>query len=186
MANTIRSFIAIKLSEDIRSVLKDIQDQLKAINCSIKWIEPKNLHLTLKFIGNIEINKLNAVKEIMKMIPSNNTLIQLDSIKVFPNIKKPRIIWVGVTEKTPMLINIANYLNETLSTIGIPKEEKAFTPHITIGRVKTSKNLHELIKCMEQISIPKETKQMVTNITLFKSTLTPTGPIYEEIYVRDL
>ena len=181
MPETIRSFIAIELNEAIRSALANTQCRLKKLDCYIKWVNPENMHITLKFLGNIEIKTLNAIKEIIKKTTSNTCTIpfELTQIGIFPNTESPRIIWSGINEPAGMLKVQSDSLNEKLAELGIPKEKKEFNPHITIGRVKSNKNIRKFIKILKEPLITPGIKQSASHITLFKSTLTPMGARYE-------
>ena len=176
-----RAFIAIELPKEIKEALAKLQELLKKTGADVKWVEPQNIHLTLKFLG--EINETQFDKIITALTETAQNFapfdIRISSLGAFPKIIYPRVIWVGVDKGDNESGKIASWLEEK---IGIPKETRDFSSHITIGRVRSPKNKADLIKDMENLKdyfgrINTEFK--VTKISLFKSSLSPKGPTYE-------
>jgi 2'-5' RNA ligase len=180
-----RTFIAIELPENIKTILSRIQDELKRSGADVKWVEPHNIHLTLKFIGEIEEGKIEEIKQIIQEAAKNQPQykITLSSLGVFPDLKRPRIIWVGIKDQNNETKLIAEELEEKLEELNIPKEEREFLGHITIGRVKSGLNKDKLAEKLDplKIDLAKDTGFIADKITLFKSTLGPDGPAYEAL-----
>jgi len=181
-----RTFIAITLSEEIKEELKKIQDKLKLTNADVKWVDIKNIHLTLKFLGEVDEEKINKIikilNEVSKEISGFN--LSLGTLGVFPKLESARVIWVGLKKGDKETKEIAKILEEKLAKIGIPKEKRPFSSHITLGRVRSNLNLKNLVEEIKNLienldSFYKEKEFFVSKITLFKSTLTYQGPIYE-------
>jgi 2'-5' RNA ligase len=179
-----RAFIAIELPQEIKDYLAKVQAKLKTANADVKWVNPQNIHLTLKFLGEIDEKQLNQISQILDDVAGNKAqfYIHLASFGAFPSIKSARVIWAGIDKGDPESKEIAGELEEKIEKIGIPKEERAFSSHITIGRTRSSKNRQQLSQELENLTdesgkLPAEFK--TERITLFKSTLTPKGPIYE-------
>lgn len=187
-----RTFIAIELPKDIKDRLAGLQEQLKASGADVKWVGPNNIHLTLKFLGEIDEAKLNQVIKILQdsALEKNNFKISITSLGAFPKINFPRVIWVGIDKGDSEAKAIARDLEERILRIGIPKETRDFSSHITIGRIRSTQNRQNLIGELEKLASDFGQKNIfefsVTRITLFKSTLTPKGPIYEAIKEADL
>ena len=186
-----RAFIAISLPEEIKKFLAHVQDELKATGADVKWVKPKNIHLTLKFLGEIDEEKLKAVNEILKETAETQKqyTITVGQAGAFPNINSPRVIWMGIEKGTDTLKQTAQVLDEKLQKIGFPKEEKPFSAHITLGRVRSARNrtkLTETLKKLSEAQLQHTSEFPVTAITFFKSTLTPSGPIYEIVNVATL
>lgn len=178
----IRSFIGIKLENNIKTPILTVQSAFKDLDCKIKFVSADNIHITLKFIGDIELDHLSALNDIIKNICDNYSPIEisLSDVGVFPTPSFPKVLWVGFTDKDKIALNISNQLNDELRSFGIEKENRNFTPHITIGYIKSLKNKQKIIETIK--GIPKFSESAnynINNITLFKSTLTKTGPIYE-------
>lgn len=177
-----RTFIAIELSQEIKEYLTSLQNKLKISKADVRWVEPKNIHLTLKFLGEIDENKLGQISVTIEEVAKENNRFTLSLAKLgaFPNEKSPRIIWVGLGNGASEAKHIANLLEEKLDRIGIPKETREFSSHITIGRAKSNLNQMQLVKEMGKLlNIDCGLEFAVKKITLFKSTLTPKGPTYE-------
>jgi len=172
-----RGFIAIDLASLPKLI--EFENEIKDTGASVKLVEPKNVHITLKFIGDTEEEKIDEVEEIMKnavkeVSPFN---IQLKSTGVFPNQNYMKVIWIGINNGEKIGI-IANKIDEELSNIGFEKEKRKFSAHLTIGRVKSAKNKDQLVQIIEKYKEFEFADVKVDSIKLIKSELTPKGPIY--------
>ncbi len=177
-----RTFIAIELPQEIKEELGRLQEKLKAAGADVKWVEPKNIHLTLKFLGEIDEQARNRICSTLEEICRTRKpfVIALSSLGAFPNTISPRVIWAGISQGDSEVKEIAQAVEEHLETIGFPKENREFSSHITIGRTRSGKNRQELTKLLANLTQKNLERQFpVTKIILFKSTLTPHGPIYE-------
>lgn len=176
-----RTFIAIELSEEIKKSVGELMERLKTTNARVKWVEPKNLHITLKFLGEVPEREIE-----------NLTLLTTDALKgkssfrskfegtgTFPEGKNPRVVWIGTTEGAEEQKDLALSVERSLCTAGYRKEEREFKAHITIGRVKEKKNLDALLKVLDEVKDQKFGDIIVDHINIMKSTLNPKGPIYE-------
>jgi RNA 2',3'-cyclic 3'-phosphodiesterase len=181
-----RAFIAIELPKDVKVELAKLQDELKKSGADVKWVEPDNIHLTLKFLGEIDDKKLDGTYKAMEDAAKEKKLfrMRISSLGAFPKINFPRVIWVGVDKGDAQAKEIAKQLEEKIQKIGIPKEDRPFSSHITIGRLRSGQNKDKLVEELNKLAgtYGKEALEFdVQKITLFKSTLTPKGPIYEAI-----
>jgi 2'-5' RNA ligase len=183
-----RAFIAIELTEEIKDKLKNIQNELKGSGADVKWVEPENIHLTLKFLGDIDEKKIEDIKRILEKISEKHSRfsIELSGIGAFPKISDPRVIWIGVEKGKEELSKIFLELEEQLCRLGFKREERGFSAHITIGRLRSPLNRPRLIEEIKKIDSFSPLSLSVNRISLFKSTLTPKGPIYEIIYQVNL
>lgn len=179
--NVARVFIASSLNEEAKNLIKDIQSNIKKLNCQIKWVKPENVHLTLKFLGNIESDRIDELKKLVQSTSKMTQSIKSDlfNLGAFPNSQKPKILWVGLSDNESKIAQLAETIETSLSTIGFSKEKRSFKPHVTIGRVRSFKNIKPLSETISQFSVKNAVAQNIDNITIYKSTLTPTGPIYE-------
>ena len=146
---TIRSFIAIDLPDEIRTELGELQKSLKAGPQNyVKWVSPDSIHLTLKFLGDIAPDKIEAItgaiRESVENIPP--FVLQIKGLGVFPNLKRIQIIWVGLTGNLESLQRIQKNIEENLAIIDYPEETREFTPHLTLGRVRFQPPPNELQK----------------------------------------
>ena len=177
----VRSFIAVNLNPEIKEYLTSLQAILSIPETKIKWVEKNNLHLTMKFLGYISLEQTELIKLILKEITSRYSpfIIKLSSnLGIFPTYQMPRIIWVGIKEGISELKGLYNCLENNLSNKGFPREDKDFSGHITIGRVKFIRDKTNFIQIVKRISVNNLLSQEVGSIDLMQSELTPNGPIY--------
>lgn len=179
-----RTFIAIELPEEIKTSLARIQEALKQTGADVKWVKPENIHLTLKFLGERDEKKIEKITAILEEVAKSKNVFEanISSIGAFPRINSPRVIWVGINKGSTETKEIAEELEEKTALLGIPKEDRPFSSHITIGRTRSDLNREELVQVMNDLAskFGQENLELrVTKITLFKSTLTPKGPVYE-------
>ncbi len=174
-----RAFIAVEVP--FTEELKNLWGEVKASGARVKMVEPENVHITLKFLGNIPEN---LVPEILKAITKSCSgispfKVSLTGCGAFPTPNRPRVVWVGVSEGEEELKRIAYSLEKELSKLGFEKEKREFVPHLTIARVKGS--IGKLPEVIRRNANKKFGEFEVKEVRLMKSTLTPTGPIYEVI-----
>jgi len=180
-----RTFIAIELPQKIIGTLSALQNQLKNTQADVKWVAPENIHLTLKFLGEVDEKKIEKIIQALEETAKDNQpfSIRLCALGAFPKINFPRVIWVGIDAGDEETKNIAFVLEEKLQKLGIPKEKRPFSSHITIGRVRSGINREKLVKELDILQgkglLQENLEFLATKITLFKSTLTPKGPVYE-------
>jgi len=188
MTQPIRAFIALELSPDIKNQLHRLQDKLRLSRADVKWIEPENIHLTLRFLGVVPGDKIKTLTDSLSQVlkgfqPFDILITQLGS---FPSLSHPRIIWVGVGQGAGELTALAGVIEDKLRQLGFPAADHPFSAHITIGRIRSAKNLGALTTLLGSQHLAEPLAQPVDNVTLFKSTLTPRGPIYETISTIEL
>jgi 2'-5' RNA ligase len=181
-----RTFIAIPLPGEIKDSLSRLQGHLKLANADVSWVQRQNIHLTLKFLGEIDEPKANLVKDTLEHIAHTIRpfTIRLLTLGAFPRAASPRIIWVGVDIGEAEVTALAQSIEQALSEKGFIREERPFSSHITLGRVRSGKNRGELTKHIEELNQKfnkEKTEFTVKVITFFKSTLTPNGPVYEPL-----
>ena len=185
-----RTFIAIELSDQIREALAQIQSHLKYSGADVKWVEKNNVHLTLKFLGEISEEKAERVKLILQKIAGGTKPfeISIKDVGAFPKIDFPRVIWVGLDKGADKSKILAERIDEALSEIGFQKESRPFAAHLTIGRVRSPKNKDALKDKMLSYSPQSmvHSPQSISSIALFKSILTPKGAIYTKLYEAGL
>lgn len=179
----IRAFIAIELSPPIQKQLEQIVLDLQQTGSRhVKWVRPENIHLTLKFLGESRPDELDRLSAEIRPIASAARPIELKihGLGAFPNFKRPRVIWVGV-QAPPSLIRLQQALEDAAEKIGYPREERPFSPHLTLGRVNREASPAELARLGETIAQkPVGTLGSMTasQLILFRSVLKPAGAIY--------
>ncbi len=183
MTNSLRTFIAIELTASIQKELEEIQRHLQRAKADVKWVAPNNIHLTLKFLGDTSTDQIEKLKSILSKItsPYQNFSMEINKLGVFPKPEYPKVIWVGISSGGEKIVEIVQKIEDDLQILGFAKEKRDFSPHITLGRVRSPLNKSPLIKTMQNFSFLQPLQQTVQAIRLIKSTLTAQGPIYETI-----
>ncbi|MFH0839145.1 MAG: RNA 2',3'-cyclic phosphodiesterase [Candidatus Omnitrophota bacterium] len=187
MHDTIRTFIAIELTKELQEELKDLQQELKKSNIDATWVRPENIHLTLKFLGNITTPRIEQIGSILEDTAKQRKAfyVGLSGIGAFPKLEYPRVVWVGINEGKQETAELAKSLEDKLGEIGFQKENRPFSSHLTLARIRNPHNKDKLKKIVEGISFTSKNKAYINKIILFKSTLTPQGSIYSKIYQSD-
>jgi len=184
----IRAFIAIKIPQDLIQQLVEVQDILKGSGASVKWVEPENIHLTLKFLGNIPEAQVTEIVRVMRESTEGvgSFQISISQVGAFPNLRYPRVVWVGVQDIQEALQKIQHRLEQGLKALGFEVEEGIFKPHITLGRVKSQKNRGNLLRAVEPLVNRELGIAHVRDIHLLRSDLKRTGPEYTVLQTVNL
>ncbi len=192
MSEVIRSFIAIELDDKTHQLLSEIQNKLKHATSNIKWVNSCNIHLTLKFLGNIQLEKIEEVKSLLDdaALGVKAFKISLSEIGAFPKLDYVRVIWVGIKLGSEKIKSLASNLEEKLTKLGFEKEKRPFRSHLTLGRMRLPKPNQELKLAIESLNTNELTsfkhQLTINHITLFQSTLTPKGSIYTPLHKTNL
>ena len=179
----IRLFISVELPDEIKKNIGSLIEGLKKSKAGVKWVKPRNLHLTLKFLGWVEDSQVDRIIELSakSVAGAGGFKARFEGLGAFPSGKSPRVIWVGTAEGGDALCKLAKTLEKTTSGAGFRTEEREFKPHLTIGRVKERKGLEKLTKQIGGIKDAGFGEVLVDRINIMKSTLTPNGPVYENL-----
>jgi len=182
-----RAFIAIELPDNIKEELSSIQSDLKTAQADVKWVKTENIHLTLKFLGEVSEVKITEIKTAIDRVSKDHKKFETSLFKAgaFPKIDNPRVIWVGIDRNCSLIEEIALKIDEECEKLGFKREERQFSAHLTIGRVRSGKNKDPLKEKLLAQDV-KEQAFTVDKLTLFQSTLTPSGPIYTSLYTAPL
>ena len=178
-----RVFIAIELESSIKENIARIQTRLKVTQDKIKWVEPSSVHLTLKFLGEIEEEKLEKVHQITRELGERVSpfKIRVKGIGVFPGFSSPRVIWIGARDTSSELEKVAVWLEEALVREGFVREKRKWKAHLTLGRVKSLKERERLRELVQEEIETEAGRMEVRDITIMRSQLTPRGPIYTSL-----
>jgi 2'-5' RNA ligase len=182
----VRAFLAIDLDDDLKPKINRIIKEFKQIDARIKYVELTNLHLTLKFFGEIDTEGLELLEEkIAKVVSEFNPFdIKIKSCGAFPNNNHIKVIWVGIDEDS-IIRELHDKLDKEFTKLGFDRDKK-FSTHLTIGRMKSAKNKDKVKATIEEFSDIEIGEMTVNRISLKKSTLKPSGPVYEDLKVFEL
>ena len=178
-AMSIRCFVAVECGgHELTAKFTEVKRMLEATRADIKFVEPENIHLTLKFLGEIEPSLVEQTSQIVKETSFQPFSAKLEGVGVFPNLRRPRVVWAGITDGVSQLAEIWKNVDTKLSRLGFERERRGFSPHITIGRVRSGKNRDRLAEEISSLRDYVFGDLQVKRIVLKKSVLTPKGPIY--------
>jgi 2'-5' RNA ligase len=186
--SVIRAFIAIELSAEIQRALEQVSDQLKGQlgKVPVRWVPVKNIHLTLKFLGDVSPANLEVLEGILLAEASRCAPfeVSIDKLGAFPSTRRPRVIWVGV-EAPAELAHLQRALDEATARLGYPPEERGFSPHLTLGRISRNagnEDVRRIGQVLEGATIGKLGAMQVQKVNLYRSDLQPTGAVYTCLY----
>ena len=183
MTETFRAFIAIDLPESVKSFLSEAQEALKLYGFRVKWVRPQNIHLTLKFLGDTATADMNKIAEAMRLAARDCPGISLAArgIGVFPNVRRPRVIWAGLDGQLEILANLQQTLDAHLADAGFARDSRPFKSHLTLGRVKGKIAPDRIKTAVDKLKEFESEPFGISEIILFKSELRPTGAIYTRV-----
>lgn len=181
---TLRTFIAVPLPDHVSGQLSKVQQQLRrsAPDC-VRWVAPANIHLTLHFLGDILTGRVDPLREALTVVARNLQPfeIQVRGLGAFPNARRARVIWVGIDDTTSWLALLHETVGEAITHLGFSPETRAFSPHLTLGRVKREAgvtDLRDLGAVIEATEVGLLGTVTVEEVVLFQSTLSRGGADY--------
>ena len=177
-----RLFVAIELTDDVREALTDVQSALGNTADGIRWVRAEQLHLTVKFLGDVPDAEVTRAAEAVARSAARARPFEMDLTECgcFPPHGPVRIVWAGTHDPSGSLLECINALEEEMEGIGFPKESRPFSPHITIGRAKEGRSGQGVRSAVEGVKI-KRVGQAVNELTLMSSVLSPKGPSYSVV-----
>ncbi|MCB9437036.1 MAG: RNA 2',3'-cyclic phosphodiesterase [Anaerolineales bacterium] len=184
----LRLFIAIELSAPIRAAIGHAMDTLQQATPrhAIRWVPSENLHLTLKFLGDTPETQVEAIRQALgKAVEGQQAItLRVEGNGCFPNIRRPRVIWLGLNDSANRLVPLQTAIEAAIAPLGFPTDQRPFSPHLTLGRVKD----HTPVEMLTQIGHGIQNKPMglITTwpcqaVSLMKSDLRPSGAVYTQL-----
>jgi 2'-5' RNA ligase len=182
MSERIRSFIAFDVDDErIVKRFSEAQQMLIGTGADLKLVKPENIHITMRFLGNIAPPMVDSIYEAMQKVSFSPFDVEIRGLGAFPKLQYARVIWAGIRKGAEQLSSIFDQLEPKLRQLGFRPDPKGFSPHLTIARVKSGRNKAELIRCMKS-SVDYEFGVVKAKcLRLKKSVLTPKGPIYSTL-----
>ena len=173
-----RLFVALEISEEIRASIAALIRELKPLDSSWKWARAENLHVTLKFLGEIPPEKLESIKGVLSFVNCEWPMpLKFRALGFFPNERRPRVLWAGM-EAPKSLPALAATIEEALAKVGVPREEREFTPHLTLARSKDGKVSEKLRNTLGSYSTYQFGEMNASAFHLIESKLKSTGAEY--------
>lgn len=176
----IRSFIAAAISPALITRLATVQQQLRHAGASVAWVRPEGMHLTLKFLGALPAERVPAIGDALEHVAGafSSIDVSVDGAGAFPTLSRARVIWVGIGAGGDALCALAAAVDEATAALGFPREPRSFTPHLTLGRVKSPEGLDRLIPLVQALASEHFGTMTVRSIDLMRSDLAPAGARY--------
>jgi RNA 2',3'-cyclic 3'-phosphodiesterase len=192
--NKVRAFIAIPLSAEIQKNLDEVSGQLrnKLGNEVIRWVKSKNIHLTLKFLGDVEGTDIEPIKQILDDAAAQIDLFEFEvgGIGAFPSNQRARVIWIGI-QAPGQLMELQKSIDLKTAALGYASEERSFSPHLTLGRVRkstsvsktsTAEDIRRIGQILQEVKVDKLGENRVEAVHLYKSELQPGGSVYTVLH----
>ena len=189
---TVRAFIAIELSPDILAQVGRLQDRVRQDLPSglVRWVQPEGIHLTLKFLGDVDQAALPAIEQALRAAcaPHAPFGLRVADMGCFPDPRRPRVVWIGVEDESHSLIALQRDVERAIAPLGFPPDRRGFHPHLTLGRVKERRQAAELEALGAYVARAKvRVGQMaVDSVHLMRSELLPGGAVYSALTVVPL
>ena len=186
--SSMRAFIAVEIDPKAKQKISEFISILKKSEADVKWATEDQMHLTLKFLGNIYKDKIQGISDAISTISNNfkSFTINFSEIGAFPNINHPRVIWLGINKGSESLKILNNKIESALEKLGFTKESRKFEPHLTLARIRSSKNISNLKKLIGEISCDIGNEMPIGKLILFQSKLNPKGAVYSVLLEKFL
>ncbi len=179
----VRAFLSIDIDDQsLLSQIEQIQQRLDTQAAKMKLVEINNIHFTLHFFGDTRQDKISQIQDHLAKIEIEPFEIRVAGVGAFPNKRRPRVIWIGVSERGEKVRNLKLEIDSLLKDIGYQTEKRKYTPHATIARVRHVKDSERIASNLEDLVDESIGSMTVSGFTMKKSTLTPTGPIYDTMW----
>jgi len=179
----VRTFIAIELPKAVKEALGALSNRLRRSGAKATWVQPENVHLTLRFLGDVSESVVNKLGERLAVAYQDLEPFTLSMARTgaFPNLRRPRVIWVGVGPLEGGLAEAQAIAEEAAVWVGLAPEKRRFQPHLTVARIRDARELGGLPMCLAQEADFAGGEFVVENVSLFSSRLTPNGPVYRRL-----
>ncbi|MCK8600898.1 RNA 2',3'-cyclic phosphodiesterase [Desulfoferrobacter suflitae] len=179
----IRTFIAVDVPFLVKRELEKFAGELKMSGALVTWVKPERMHLTLKFLGDVSPEQIEPIGQALQQAATGIHPVHLQpaGCGAFPSLKQMRVVWVGLRGDVDLLQTLHKRVETALTTLGFAAEERPFKAHLTLGRVKGKKHLNLLQEALLAHRQFTAGAFAVTELTLYRSDLRPTGPIYQPL-----
>ena len=179
-----RTFVAVEIPQTIRQALGSIEAELRESGADVKWVRPDSVHLTLKFLGEIEAGQVEEIRMAVEdVLPRHAPFsLRVRGMGGFPRLTQPRVVWVGLTGDQGRLGALQREVEGSIGALGFPREERPFQPHLTLGRVRSPKGRERLVAGVQRLTEVDLGEFPVAAVILFRSELLPSGARYTALW----
>lgn len=183
MPESVRTFTAVEITDEVLGRLQELIGLLRPVAADVKWIEPDKLHWTLNFLGDVDLREVPAVCKAAIQAAAEFEPFEIETfgLGAFPNVQRPRTIWVGVRQGCEQMIALQDALTSRLAKLGYRPEHRRFQPHLTIGRVRTGRGVAELAQLINEHAEFEIGAMYVPEVVVFSSTLESSGATYQAL-----
>ncbi len=176
-----RLFVAVDVAPEIHAAVRELIEELRPLVPSARWVETQGMHITLKFIGETPEQKVGAISNRLAGIQSSSPVeMRFHGVGFFPNERQPRVLWVGI-EATPNLAELADRIEAELEELDIPREKRAFHPHLTLARFRVPARNPRLEERRPALAAREFGRQTISEFYLYQSHLSPRGAEYRKL-----
>lgn len=183
LSTLVRAFLSIDIEDQsLLSQIQNIQQKLDLSAAKMKIVKSENIHFTLLFFGDTPLTRLDQIRASLDGIKITPFEIEIAGVGAFPNRRRPRIIWIGVAHNASKILSLKDEIDSSLLNLDYQPEKRKYTPHATIARVRHVKDSKRIADNLEYLSNEVMGTMNVNKVTMMKSTLTPSGPIYEPLW----
>jgi 2'-5' RNA ligase len=178
-AGDVRTFICIEIPESVKSRIGRLQETLRQIDAQVSWARPSNIHLTLKFLGGVEASRIERVSKALERAANGISPFEVEvgGAGCFPSPRSPRVFWIGFSNVPELLQQLFSNIEDELAREGFEREKRKFSPHLTIGRIRTPNNAARVAEALIAAGFEPEAF-IATEVILMRSDLKPSGSIY--------
>lgn len=183
MSERIRSFLAVDVEDrQVLSKILEAQERLRRTGADLKIVETENLHLTLRFLGEVPSATLDSLRKELDQLRFSEFQAEFKGMGAFPSLNYMNVIWIGLGKGGAEMSEISSKVEPMVTALGIPPDRKGFSPHLTIARVRTRRGKEEMVKIIHEMQDYAFGTMRVNAVTLKRSVLTPQGPVYTTIH----
>ena len=181
--STVRLFIALPMPPSVLERLGELSSALRRADADVRWERVEKMHATIKFLGDTAVDRVPTLNGVLDRVASSTPTpaTAVSGIGAFPSLRSPRILWVGLEDTSGTLRTLHQAIEERLAAEGFRREERAFHPHITLGRVRSQRGLARLLAMVESRTLERQPVQL-HDVLLVKSELTPHGSVYSTLH----
>jgi 2'-5' RNA ligase len=177
--DSIRTFVCIEVPRPIKERIESLQRSLKKNEAQVSWVKPANIHLTIKFLGDVSASRIEAVRHGVERAAASVSEFEIEagSAGCFPSPRSPRVLWVGLGSLPESLKRLHANIEDELAREGFPREQKRFSPHLTIGRVRSPHNATLVAEDLIATGFEPEAFR-ATEVIVMRSLMNPSGSVY--------